>query len=164
MNLELKQAAQQALDAFDSFGEDDDFERLFALSQKMEALRTAIQQATQPVEVTDEQIESCALEAGFSVESNGFIWAVDGAVGTRVDPGLRKFAKAILALRPGRVPMTDSARENFLAGYESAQQDALVCRLPPNGWACTRKAGHDGPCAAVPTDDEAFVKRGMDRL
>ena len=69
-------------------------------------LRTAIQQATQPAEVTDEQIESCALEAGFSVESTGSIWAVDGYVGTRVDPGLRKFAKAILALRPVQVPMT----------------------------------------------------------
>lgn len=45
MSIELKQAAQQALDAFDAFGEDDDFESLFALSQKMEALRTAIQQA-----------------------------------------------------------------------------------------------------------------------
>ena len=56
--------------------------------------------ATQPAEVTDEQIESCALEAGFSVESTGSIWAADGYVGTRVDPGLRKFASAILALRP----------------------------------------------------------------
>lgn len=63
-------------------------------------------QATQ-AEVTDEQIESCALEAGFSVGSAGSIWAVDGYVGTRVDPGLRKFARAILALRPVQAPMTD---------------------------------------------------------
>lgn len=26
-----------------------------------------------------------------------------------------------------------------------------VCEVPPEGWACTRKPGHDGPCAAVPT-------------
>lgn len=47
MSSELKQAVQQAIDAFDAFGEgeDDDFASLFALSQKMEALRTAIQQA-----------------------------------------------------------------------------------------------------------------------
>ena len=25
-----------------------------------------------------------------------------------------------------------------------------VCQIPPDGWACTRKPGHDGPCAAVP--------------
>lgn len=25
-----------------------------------------------------------------------------------------------------------------------------VCEVPPDGWACTRKLGHDGPCAAVP--------------
>lgn len=23
------------------------------------------------------------------------------------------------------------------------------CPLPPPGWRCTRRAGHDGPCAAV---------------
>jgi hypothetical protein len=22
------------------------------------------------------------------------------------------------------------------------------CKLPPQGWYCTRQAGHDGPCAA----------------
>lgn len=69
---------------------------------------------TTQAEVTDEQIESCALEAGFSVESTGSIWAVDGYVGTRVDPGLRKFAKAILALRPVAVPMTDEQRNDMI--------------------------------------------------
>lgn len=24
------------------------------------------------------------------------------------------------------------------------------CRVPPQGWRCTREPGHDGPCAAVP--------------
>lgn len=26
---------------------------------------------------------------------------------------------------------------------------AVECPLPPAGWRCTRRAGHDGPCAAV---------------
>lgn len=26
------------------------------------------------------------------------------------------------------------------------------CEVPPQGWYCTRKAGHDGPCAALPYD------------
>lgn len=26
------------------------------------------------------------------------------------------------------------------------------CPLPPAGWRCTRRAGHDGPCAAVEVD------------
>ena len=57
--------------------------------------------------VSEEQIESCALAAGFSIEpSTGAIWAVDGCGSTRVDPGLRKFARAILALRPAVEPMT----------------------------------------------------------
>lgn len=25
----------------------------------------------------------------------------------------------------------------------------MKCNIPPAGWACTRKAGHDGPCAAI---------------
>jgi hypothetical protein len=24
------------------------------------------------------------------------------------------------------------------------------CNLPPPGWYCTREAGHEGPCAAMP--------------
>lgn len=28
----------------------------------------------------------------------------------------------------------------------------LICTLAPLGWQCTRKAGHEGPCAAWPDD------------
>lgn len=28
----------------------------------------------------------------------------------------------------------------------------LDCSIPPAGWYCTRKLGHDGPCAARPLD------------
>lgn len=48
MSIELKQAAQQVLDAFEAFEEADDFATLFTLTQKMNALRTAIQQAEPP--------------------------------------------------------------------------------------------------------------------
>lgn len=27
-----------------------------------------------------------------------------------------------------------------------------VCDVPPPGWYCTREAGHEGPCAALPHD------------
>lgn len=54
MNIELKQAAQQALEAFDAFGDADDFATMFALTQKMNALRTAIQQADAPQHATTE--------------------------------------------------------------------------------------------------------------
>ena len=26
----------------------------------------------------------------------------------------------------------------------------IGCRMPPEGWSCSRKAGHEGPCAAIP--------------
>ncbi|MDP0495075.1 MAG: hypothetical protein Q7Q73_02595 [Verrucomicrobiota bacterium JB024] len=32
------------------------------------------------------------------------------------------------------------------------------CKLPPAGWRCTRKAGHEGPCAAVPNDRPTVAK------
>lgn len=38
------------------------------------------------------------------------------------------------------------------------------CKVPPSGWICTRVAGHDGPCAAVPlrkTDDAITQARMM---
>lgn len=34
------------------------------------------------------------------------------------------------------------------APQPAAQPDR--CEIPPYGWSCTRKPGHDGPCAAVP--------------
>lgn len=44
------------------------------------------------------------------------------------------------------------------------------CTVPPEGWYCTRTAGHEGPCAAIPSDDadnftpeqEAIYQRGVE--
>lgn len=27
----------------------------------------------------------------------------------------------------------------------------MTCQIPPSGWRCTREAGHEGPCAALPS-------------
>lgn len=40
----------------------------------------------------------------------------------------------------------DLASKN-IAKVEARQHQE--CPLPPAGWRCTRRAGHDGPCAAV---------------
>lgn len=58
MSSELKTAAQQAVDAFDAFGDADDFASLFELTQKMRALRTAIQQAEAQQPATPEPVVS----------------------------------------------------------------------------------------------------------
>ena len=121
------------------------------------ALKARAQVHPAQAEVTPEEVMRAAKEATAPE------WR-DVVDGWHMGLDLMKFTNLILALRPAAVPMTDAAREHFLRGYESAQEDALVCRLPPEGWACTRTAGHEGPCAAVPTDERAFVKRGMDRL
>lgn len=31
-----------------------------------------------------------------------------------------------------------------------------ACTIPPAGWACTRAAGHDGPCAAIPAGEADY--------
>ena len=54
MSIELKQAAQQAVDAFDTFGDADDFASLLELTKKMRALRTAIPQAESQQPATGE--------------------------------------------------------------------------------------------------------------
>ena len=82
MTTELKQAAQQAVDAFDAFGDADDFASLFELTQKMRALRTAIQQAeAQQPATTDLRIGVCITDgvlhaAVMQHESNGVITVV----------------------------------------------------------------------------------------
>lgn len=56
-------------------------------------------------------------------------------------------------------------RASFLSGYEAAQSDANFCDVPPQGWLCTRQAGHDGPCAATADDKgRELVNRAMLRL
>ena len=105
MTTELKQAAQQAVDAFDAFGDADDFASLFELTQKMRALRAAIQQA----EVTDERE---AFEAEMRCED---VWG-HRSLKKRPDGRYQNWqvdlmwdvwqARSILSLRPEKVPMT----------------------------------------------------------
>lgn len=53
--------------------------------------------------------------------------------------------------------------EQDLASIE--QEIAETCMNTPPGWRCTRKAGHDGPCAAVSCpEDLEFVASGMERI
>ena len=31
------------------------------------------------------------------------------------------------------------------------------CQIPPQGWECTRNAGHEGPCASIPNEDTSYT-------
>lgn len=33
---------------------------------------------------------------------------------------------------------------------KASREAGPPCELPPPGWRCTRRRGHDGPCAAEP--------------
>jgi hypothetical protein len=48
------------------------------------------------------------------------------------------------------------------AALEQAE-GAGVCAVPPAGWACTRAAGHEGPCAAVPATPAAQIGQADER-
>lgn len=89
MSIELKQAAQQAVDAFGAFGDADYFASLFELTQKMRALRTAIQQAeaqhpatSEPVKVvpynptTEMMFSMKGLDPTLSLNQCRELWAV----------------------------------------------------------------------------------------
>lgn len=70
---------------------------------------------------------------------------------------------------PPRKERLEFAQRCFITGCESAGDDVTYdyalhrwessllkadleseCVLPPPGWKCTREAGHEGPCAALP--------------
>lgn len=57
-----------------------------------------------------------------------------------------------------RIPSL-SDRERVFAGepYDPP------CSIPPKGWRCTRKPGHEGPCAAIPETDRIDTQ-GTDGL
>jgi hypothetical protein len=41
-----------------------------------------------------------------------------------------------------------------LIGFQEYASRTSDCNVPPNGWRCTRSAGHEGPCAALPIESE----------
>jgi len=90
--------------------------------------------------------------------------------------GMRQVLQAALAHVPDPLPPldedVDDAIETILCGINDGDPDnpypsheaVLVaeelrrrcpradpdrCRIPPSGWRCTRRAGHEGPCAGV---------------
>lgn len=86
MSIELKQAAQQVLDAFEAFGEADDFATLFTLTQKMNVLRAAIQQAeSEPVGEPSARVE--LIKTGGNAGLSTRIIELDIATRERLRPG-----------------------------------------------------------------------------
>ena len=58
-----------------------------------------------------------------------------------------EFDKLVKAVREAGMTVVKTSD-----GYQLIKIDAIVaqnkCDLPPDGWPCTREAGHPGPCAA----------------
>lgn len=43
----------------------------------------------------------------------------------------------------------------------SKEKSATDCSKPPQGWRCTRGAGHGGPCAALPTTELEWISYAL---
>lgn len=55
----------------------------------------------------------------------------------------------------GREVTNDSRYTNVRLAQDGIPDESKSsCAIPPEGWYCTREAGHDGPCAAWPTNKE----------
>lgn len=86
--------------------------------------------------------------------------ASDAAVPAGREPMIAmaaSLAAAISLLEKGgkKAAPSDKMFEQMLIDYRRALEDgrtalAGACAIPPAGWHCTRKVGHDGPCAAIP--------------
>lgn len=114
MSIELKQAAQDAAEAIDWLLKNIRLNAPHLSGKAMgnaekcaSALRTAIQQATQPAEVTDSMIREAFLANGFTIKEGH----------NDLKPYVYAAARAILALRPVQVPMTE---------YQVWHNDALM--------------------------------------
>lgn len=85
------------------------------------------------------------------------VWATEFCrLNNAADHGmmLAWFANAIMA------GYDHAKREAPPATGEGQQQDERAeCAVPPEGWACTRGAGHDGPCAAVPVNEDGYTEK-----
>lgn len=76
---------------------------------------------------------------------------------------MREYEKALVTIAAREAEAREIVAQNRwpstlaidLAGIarlalNGAAMETDVCRIPPQGWRCTRKAGHEGPCAAWP--------------
>lgn len=103
---------------------------------------------------------------------------VDGAVTLKKGVALRtvlarmKYLSGSLRANMGKAYQYDVEHPSDglnASPAEPAPIPACACQLPPEGWACTRASGHEGPCAAVPDDhdgytdkEEAIYQRGLE--
>lgn len=87
----------------------------------------------------------------------------DGKYHLRTRPGFTACCKLIVqgCERNAKPPTTlDKCNEAVLCRtcWEKTKEiyniNNDVCTLPPPGWHCTREYGHEGPCAAVPTNNK----------
>lgn len=77
-------------------------------------------------------------------------------------PTDRTFSRYIMAEGDRTNPLAGDFAWQLAKALEAVESRAAVsaatkptaCALPPTGWVCTREPGHDGPCAAVPSEDK----------
>ena len=128
MSIELRQAAEQVLEAFDTFGEDDDFASLFALTQKMNALRTALsQQPATPEPVAQWQKRHPIRTAGrwISTDEHDAKWWSEHSRGWEVRPLYTHPAPSV----PADVVLDAERWRTFLATRPSSTHEGIIAAI-----------------------------------
>jgi hypothetical protein len=99
-----------------------------------------------------------SLELALMSQASG--WPVERLLGIQIDvtgyragyiDGWKAALQEVRTVSMGTVSVADLIDKG---------SETFRCHVPPDGWACTRDVGHDGPCAAVPTHStESFAER-----
>jgi hypothetical protein len=134
MSIELKQAAQQALDAFEAFGEADDFATLFTLTQKMNVLRTATQQAeSEPVAWMASYVDPIGNDHVYVTSHHDL--AVENDMHGTPTPLYTHPAPGVpekLTVDPSGVSGT--ADEGYVAGWNACRDEMLTAAPDAERW------------------------------
>jgi hypothetical protein len=77
----------------------------------------------------------------------------------------RASAEDFLGLMKNMCPDDEGYKNAAVVEHPVSLLEVLqpACTLPPDGWRCTRGAGHDGPCAAVPVGSEGAAPIPFER-
>lgn len=66
---------------------------------------------------------------------------------------------------PADAPSVEPAADDSEYWQHKAHvAELLRCELPPQGWQCSRRRGHDGPCAARPVPDAPSVEPASPKM
>jgi transposase-like protein len=141
-------------------------------SEKRLAIEAALQNGVTIPELMEEYghtrayFWSIAKEIGVTLPSQRGKWKRKPRL-SEAEEQRRSFAAGNLAADKGKsyeetrklVDQVANAEEQARSRFDRSMEAMKPCSIPPEGWYCTRKAGHEGPCAAKPRNKEFLASK-----